>query len=119
MGEVWRRMLRLVQLQMVVTISGLPLRYRLSMMENICSIAHTQRNITAGTAAEIAMIVFPSAILSWLVKLVEFERGTDPFRNVLLEAHICYTLPICVLITSALIGIAALLPAIKVFQYES
>lgn len=78
----------------------------------------TQRNITAGIAAEITMVVFPSTVLSWLVKLVEFERGTDPFRNVLLEAHIRYTLPVCVLIAAALIGIAALLPAIKVFQYQ-
>ncbi len=78
----------------------------------------TRRNITAGIAAEITMVVFPSTVLSWLVKLVEFERGTDPFRNVLLEAHIRYTLPVCLLIAAALIGIAALLPAIKVFQYQ-
>lgn len=78
----------------------------------------TQRNITGGIAVEIAMIVLPSAVLSWLVKLVEFERSTDPFRDVLLEAHIRYTLPVCVLIAVALIGIATLLPAIKVFQYQ-
>lgn len=78
----------------------------------------TQSNIIASITTEISLIVLPSAILSWLVKLVELERGSDPFRNVLLEAHIRYTLPACVLIAAVLIGIATLLPAIKVFQYQ-
>lgn len=79
---------------------------------------YTQSNITIGIATEIGVIVFSSAILSWVIKLMEFERSIDPFRNVLLESHIRYTLPICALIAVALIGIATLLPAIRVFKYR-
>ena len=78
----------------------------------------TQSNIAVGIATEIGVIVFSSAILSWTIKLVEFEWNIDPFRNVLLEAHIRYTLPICALIAVVLIGIATLLPAIRVFKYQ-
>lgn len=78
----------------------------------------TKSNIMAGIAAEVSIIMFSSAALSWAVKLMEFERSIDPFRDVLLEAHIRYTLPICALIAAALTGIATLLPAIKLFQYQ-
>lgn len=79
---------------------------------------YTQNNITVSIATEIGVIVFSSSILSWVIKLVEFERSIDPFRNVLLESHIRYTLPICALIAIALVGIATLLPAIRVLKYQ-
>ena len=79
---------------------------------------YTQSNITVGIVTEIGIIVFSAAILSWVVKLVEFKRNADPFRNVLLEAHTRYTLPICALLAIILIGIATLLPAIRVFKYQ-
>lgn len=78
----------------------------------------TQIDIAVGIATEISVIVFSSSAVSWIIKLMEFERSTDLFRDVLLEAHVRYTLPICVLISMILTGIATLLPAVKVFRYQ-
>lgn len=76
------------------------------------------RDIAESTAAEIFVIMFSSAFMSWVIKWLELKRSTDLFREVLLEAHSRYTLPICFLITVTLTGIAMLLPAIKVFSYQ-
>ena len=78
----------------------------------------TQNDIAVGIAAEIAVIVFPSAWIAWMIKWMEFRRSTDLFRDILLTAHIHYTLPICCLIAVLLVAVAALIPAIKVFRYQ-
>lgn len=76
------------------------------------------RDIVKSIIAEIFVIMFLSAFISWTIKWLELKRSTDLFREVLLEAHSRYTLPICFLITVALTGVATLLPAIKVFSYQ-
>ncbi len=78
----------------------------------------TRSDIAAGIATEIFIILFCSGMLSWVLKWIEFVRSTDLFRSVLLTAHIRYTLPLCVVLTVCLTGIAALIPTIKVFRYQ-
>lgn len=78
----------------------------------------TQKDIALCIAAEITVIVSCSTLLAWMVKLEEFVRSTDLFREVLLTAHIQYTLPICFVISVVLVAFAALIPAAKVFQYQ-
>ena len=69
-------------------------------------------------AAEITVIVFSGTLLAWVIKLAEFIRSTDLFRQVLMTAHIQYTLPVCLLAAVVLVVFATLIPAIKVFQYQ-
>lgn len=78
----------------------------------------TLKDIIVCIAAEITVIVFSGALLAWVMKLAEFMRSTDLFRNVLLTAHIQYTLPICLVIAVVLVIFATLFPAINVFQYQ-
>lgn len=78
----------------------------------------TLKDIAVCIATEITVIVLSSTLIAWGMKFVEFQRSTDLFRDILLTAHIHYTLPICCLIAAALIVIATALPAIKVFQYQ-
>ena len=76
------------------------------------------KDIAVCIATEISVIVMSSTLIAWGIKFVEFKKSTDLFRDILLTAHIHYTLPICCLIAAALIAIATALPAIKVFQYQ-
>lgn len=78
----------------------------------------TLQDIALCIATEITVIVFSSTLLAWVTKLTEFVRSTDLFREVLLTAHIQYTLPICFLIAAVLVVVATLIPALKVFQYQ-
>ncbi len=78
----------------------------------------TQKDIVLCIATEITVIVFSSALLAWVIKWVDFQKSTDLFRDVLLTAHIQYTLPICLLIAVVLVVLATLIPAFKVFQYQ-
>lgn len=78
----------------------------------------TQKDIALCIATEITAIVFFSTLLAWMMKLAEFVRSTDLFREVLLTAHIQYTLPICFVVAVVLVVFATLIPAIKVFQYQ-
>lgn len=76
------------------------------------------KDIVVCIAAEISIIVFTSALIAWVLKLAEFIRSTDLFREVLLTAHIQYTLPICMLVSVLLVFMATLIPAIKIFHYQ-
>lgn len=78
----------------------------------------TQKDIAFCIAAEIAIIVFSSTLVAWIIKFVEFRNDTDVFREVLMTAHIQYTLPICLLIAVILVILATLFPAFKLFQYQ-
>ncbi len=78
----------------------------------------TQKDIVLCIATEITVIVFFSTLLAWMMKLAEFVRSTDLFWEVLLTAHIQYTLPICFVVAVVLVVFATLIPAIKVFQYQ-
>ena len=57
-------------------------------------------------------------VIAWLTKLMEFLMGKDIFRDILLIAHIQFTLPICLAIGVLLVIIATTIPAIKIFQYQ-
>ncbi len=78
----------------------------------------TLKDIVVCIGAEISVIVFSSALIAWVMKLVEFLRSKDLFREVLLTAHIQYTLPICLAVSVMLVVIATLIPAFKVFRYR-
>lgn len=78
----------------------------------------TQKDIIFCIAVEITVIVFLSTLFAWVIKLAEFMRSTDLFREVLFTAHVYFTLPICLVVAVILVLLATLLPAIKVFQYQ-
>lgn len=78
----------------------------------------TLKDIVVCIAMEITIIVLFSTLIAWEMKFWEFKKSTDLFRDILLTAHIHYTLPICCMIAVALIVTATTLPAIKVFQYQ-
>lgn len=78
----------------------------------------TLKDVVVCITTEITTIIFFSMLLAWIMKLVEFKTGTDLFRDVLLIAHIQFTLPICFVIGVLLVVIATIIPAIKVFQYQ-
>lgn len=78
----------------------------------------TLKNIVLCIATEISIIIFCSTLLAWSAKLAEFLMGKDIFRDVLLIAHIQFTLPICFAIGVLLVIIAATIPAAKIFQYQ-
>ena len=54
----------------------------------------------------------------WVTKLAELLAGKDLFRDVLLTAHIQFTLPICLAIGVLLVIVTTVIPAIKIFQYQ-
>ena len=56
--------------------------------------------------------------LAWGMKLIEFLTGKDIFRDVLLIAHIQFTLPICFAIGVLLAVLATIIPAVRIFQYQ-
>lgn len=78
----------------------------------------TLKDIVMCIATEIALIVFSSTILAWIIKLVGFLRSEDLFRDVLLTAHIQYSLPMCLAIVVLLTVLATAIPAVKVFRYQ-
>lgn len=78
----------------------------------------TLSDIAAEIAIEIFMIIFSSSILSWGMKWIEFFQSTDLFKTILLTAHIRYTLPLCIVLTCILTGIAALIPITKLLKYQ-
>ena len=78
----------------------------------------TLKDVVSCIATEISMIIFCSMVIAWLTKLMEFLMGKDIFRDILLIAHIQFTLPICLAIGVLLVIIATTIPAIKIFQYQ-
>lgn len=76
------------------------------------------KDIAAGVVAEIAAIVLPSALIAWGMKYAALKQSKDLFRDILLTAHIRFTLPLCGLVAAAIIIIAALLPLVRIFKYQ-
>lgn len=74
--------------------------------------------IIVAASTEIAILVFASAALSWVAKLVILLRSTDLFREILLLAHIRYTLPITALAATGIVCFATLIPALKIRGYN-
>ena len=78
----------------------------------------TLKDVVLCISTEISIIIFCSMLLAWGMKLVEFLTGKDIFRDVLLIAHIQFTLPICFAIGVLLVIMATIIPAIKIFKYQ-
>ena len=74
--------------------------------------------IILAASTEIAILVFASTALSWVAKLVILLRSTDLFREILLLAHMQYTLPITILAATGIVCIATLIPAVKIRGYK-
>lgn len=82
----------------------------------------TKREIELGILLEILMLIIPSTLIVWIWNFVKLTNcddiGIEMFRDVLLTAHLEYTLPIC-LIISLIVGIiSSLLPIYKVSKYQ-
>ena len=79
---------------------------------------YTLVDIVQGITIEIFTITLFSAMLAWLIKLREFWNSTDLFRDILLEAHFKFALPLVVLLAVVLTLAASALPVIKIFPYR-
>lgn len=81
-----------------------------------------QRQIAWSILSEIMMILVPAALTAWVCKLAELMLSTSVsirmFRNVLLTAHIKYTLPVCIAAAIAVGSISSILPIMKLFVYQ-
>lgn len=78
----------------------------------------TLKDVALCITTEITVILFFSMLLAWIMKLVELKTGTDLFRDVLLTAHIQFTLPACFVIGVLLAVLATIIPAIRIFRYQ-
>lgn len=82
----------------------------------------TQKDIAKCIAAEIGIITFFSAFVMWFLKLLELQYSNDLsiklFRDIMLTAHIQFTLPVCFIIVIVLTSISTLLPVFKILQYQ-
>lgn len=76
------------------------------------------KELVLATCAEIAALVFSSALLAWAIRLLLLTRSTDLFRDVLIAAHVQYTLPIVLFVSALLTCIAALILALRIFGYR-
>lgn len=82
----------------------------------------TRKDIALGILVEIIILILPAGLIAWGGNLFNLIRSDDigivMFRDVLLTAHMEYTLPICTF-TAVIVGAAAaLLPTIKVSHYQ-
>ncbi len=78
----------------------------------------TQKEIVFCIAAEIAFIILSSTLVAWIIKFVMYLNDTDLFREILVTAHIQYSLSICLISSGILVVIGTFIPAIKIFQYQ-
>ena len=78
----------------------------------------TLMDIVLCITAEIASILFSSLLLAWGAKLAELLAGDDLFRDVLLTAHLQFTLPICLGTGVLLVICSAAIPAVGIFRYR-
>ena len=82
----------------------------------------TIHDISLEIAMEIGSITFSSAAIMWVYKLIELQSSENLsiklFRDILLKAHIRFTLPICIVVVLVLSAISTLLPTLKVIRYK-
>ena len=78
----------------------------------------TLTDIAVCIIAEISMILFFAMLLAWGAKLAELLTGGDLFRDVLLTAHLQFTLPACFGIGVLLVIFSAAIPAACIFRYR-
>lgn len=78
----------------------------------------TLNDIAAGIVSEIAAIVLPSALVAWGMKYAALKQSKDLFRDILMTAHIHFTLPFCGFVAAVIIIIAAVLPVVRIFKYQ-
>ena len=82
----------------------------------------TIHDIAAEIALEIGVITFSSAAIMWIFKLIELRTsknlGIKLFRDILLTAHVRFTLPLCIAIVLILSALSTILPALKVIRYQ-
>lgn len=83
---------------------------------------YSRRDLMMMIALEAMMIIMTSGLATWLIKLKDLQNsdalGVSLFRDILLTAHMEFTLPICVLVCIVLILLSVILPAINIFQFQ-
>ena len=82
----------------------------------------TKKEIEIGILLEILLLIIPSTLIVWLGNLVQLTKsddiGIEMFRDVLLTAHLEYTLLICLIVSITVGIISSLLPIYKVSKYQ-
>ena len=82
----------------------------------------TKKEIELGILLEIFLLIIPSTLIVWIGNLIQLSKsddiGIEIFRDVLLTAHLEYTLPICLIVSFTVGIISSLLPIYKVSKYQ-
>ena len=73
-------------------------------------------------ALESMMIIVTSGLTTWFIKLKDLQNsdalGVSLFRDILLTAHMEFTLPVCVLVCFMLVLLSVILPAINISRFQ-
>ena len=82
----------------------------------------TKKEIEFGILLEILLLIIPSTLIVWTWNLIRLTNsddiGIEMFRDVLLTAHLEYTLPICLIISFIVGIISSLLPIYNISKYQ-
>ena len=82
----------------------------------------TKKEIELGILSEILLLILPSTLVIWMGNLIQLAEsnniGIEMFRDVLVTAHLEYTLPICLILSFTVGIISSLLPVYKVSRYQ-
>ena len=82
----------------------------------------TLKEIAVSACIEIAIVVFLSTIISWGLKWFELNYSSalhaDLFRDQLINAHLQFSLPLCIFIAVILTFAASIIPMIKIKNYQ-
>ena len=79
---------------------------------------YTLVDAALGITVEILIITLFSTVAAWFIKLREFWVSTDLFRDILLQSHVRFTLPLALLLALFLTLVSSILPAVRLFQYR-
>ena len=78
----------------------------------------THWDMAAEMLAEIMIISTVSGVVSWITKLIQLKIGDDMFKNILLAAHVRFTLPVCAGAVLVVAVVSAFLPSVKILKYQ-
>lgn len=83
---------------------------------------YSRRDLLMIIALESMMIIVMSGLTTWFIKLKDLQNsdalGVSLFRDILLTAHMEFTLPSCVLVCFMLVLLSVILPAINISRFQ-
>lgn len=82
----------------------------------------SRNNLAVMLTFQAGIIIGTATVLTWAVKWIKLQRSGELsialFRNVMLTAHIQFSLPISILLCIGLITLSVILPSINIFRFS-